>query len=352
MASRSLASRILLIVLAVALVALSGGMAWAAVIDYEARAYVPAGVEVAGTDVSGLTEAEVRETIEEHVSAPLLQPVTVVVDDQTYDYDPRDAVTVDVDAMVEATFAPRRKASFLERLQHDLLGREFSTEIEPLYSIDTTAVTDWVSSVAQKTDRPAEDATAEVEGNRVVVTSEVTGRKTSVKKGSKTLIEALSAEAALGDDSRAVSVPVKKIKAKVTAERFQQTVLVDLSDRRIWLFDGSEVEKSYPCAVGTPGFPTPAGNYEVVLKRYLPTWVNPATDGWGKDMPASIPPGPGNPLGTRAININAPGIRFHGTENIASVGTAASHGCMRMYRTDIEDFYERIEVGTKVFIVP
>ena len=55
---------------------------------------------------------------------------------------------------------------------------------------------------------------------------------------------------------------------------------------------------------------------------------------------------------TRAINISAPAIRFHGTENIGSVGTAASHGCMRMYRTDIEDFYERVEVGKKVFIVP
>jgi lipoprotein-anchoring transpeptidase ErfK/SrfK len=69
-------------------------------------------------------------------------------------------------------------------------------------------------------------------------------------------------------------------------------------------------------------------------------------------MPRSIAPGPTNPLGTRALNLTAPSIRFHGTTNIGSIGTAASHGCMRMRRPDIEDLYERVEVGTKVFIIP
>jgi len=52
------------------------------------------------------------------------------------------------------------------------------------------------------------------------------------------------------------------------------------------------------------------------------------------------------------MNLSASGIRFHGTNNIGSVGTAASHGCMRMRMSDIEDFYERVKVGTKVYIVP
>ncbi|HSK46674.1 MAG TPA: L,D-transpeptidase, partial [Coriobacteriia bacterium] len=172
-----------------------------------------------------------------------------------------------------------------------------------------------------------------------------------VKKGTAALAKVFSKEQALSEANRAVRVPVKKIKPTVTEKRFEKTLLVDLSERRIRLFVNGELEKTYPCAVGTPGYPTPTGKYEIVLKRYLPTWVNPGSD-WGKDMPASIPPGPGNPLGTRALNIDAPGIRFHGTENIASVGTAASHGCMRMYRSDIEDLYERVDVGNKVFIVP
>ena len=69
-------------------------------------------------------------------------------------------------------------------------------------------------------------------------------------------------------------------------------------------------------------------------------------------MPASIPPGPSNPLGTRALNINAPGIRIHGTSNLASLGTAASHGCIRMSIADSEYLFERVDVGTPVIIIP
>jgi len=220
-----------------------------------------------------------------------------------------------------------------------------------MYSVDTTEVAKWVKGVAKKVDRKASNADASVVGARVVITPSETGRKTTKKKAVKAITEAFSVERALADESRSVTIPVKKIKPKVTEKAFAQTILVDLSERRIRLFKNGAIERSYPCAVGTAEFPTPTGEYTVTLKRFRPTWVNPGSD-WGKGMPASIPPGPGNPLGTRAINISAPAIRFHGTENIGSVGTAASHGCMRMYRADIEDMFERVEVGTKVFIVP
>ena len=65
-------------------------------------------------------------------------------------------------------------------------------------------------------------------------------------------------------------------------------------------------------------------------------------------MPASIPPGPGNPLGTRALNWNASGIRFHGTEATYSLGYNASHGCVRMAMPDVEQLYDLVEVGTPI----
>ena len=78
--------------------------------------------------------------------------------------------------------------------------------------------------------------------------------------------------------------------------------------------------------------------------------MNPAPTGWGAGEPATIPPGPGNPLGTRALYLNAPGIRIHGTYDTASVGTYASHGCIRMTISDSEDLYPRVPVGTTVLI--
>ena len=80
--------------------------------------------------------------------------------------------------------------------------------------------------------------------------------------------------------------------------------------------------------------------------------MNPDPLGWGKDYPASIPPGPGNPLGTRAMYLDAPGIRIHGTYNESSIGTFASHGCVRMTIADSEALYELVPVGTIVYIVP
>jgi len=65
-----------------------------------------------------------------------------------------------------------------------------------------------------------------------------------------------------------------------------------------------------------------------------------------------IAPGPGNPLGTRAIYLNAPGIRIHGTYSSSSIGTYASHGCIRMYIADSEELFDLVDTGTRVIIKP
>jgi L,D-transpeptidase ErfK/SrfK len=99
------------------------------------------------------------------------------------------------------------------------------------------------------------------------------------------------------------------------------------------------------------GFNTPDGAWEVVRKVENPTWYNPAPDGWGKDEPLIIPPGPDNPLGTRALYLDAPGIRIHGTPSDSSIGHWASHGCIRMHIPESEALYPLVPVGTPVFIV-
>jgi L,D-transpeptidase ErfK/SrfK len=110
------------------------------------------------------------------------------------------------------------------------------------------------------------------------------------------------------------------------------------------------VRKVYPVATGQPSFPTPQGTWEVVAKRMNPTWTNPAPDGWGADMPASIPPGPGNPLGTRAMALNASGILIHGTYASYSIGSYASHGCIRMLLSDVEALFPQVPTGTPVLV--
>ena len=94
--------------------------------------------------------------------------------------------------------------------------------------------------------------------------------------------------------------------------------------------------------------PTPTGTYEITAKIKNPTWVPPNSP-WAAGL-EPIPPGVNNPLGTRWIGTSAPNIGFHATPVEYSVGHAASHGCMRMHRADVERLYDLVRVGTPVDI--
>jgi lipoprotein-anchoring transpeptidase ErfK/SrfK len=137
---------------------------------------------------------------------------------------------------------------------------------------------------------------------------------------------------------------------KVTTAKLGDSLIVDRSSRIVRFYKGTRLTKSYRCAVGMARYPTPLGTWRVVAKHYMPSWYNPGS-AWAAGMPRVIPPGPYNPLGTRALALSASNILIHGTSKDWSIGTAASHGCIRMHRWDIENLYPRVRVGTRVVIV-
>lgn len=124
-------------------------------------------------------------------------------------------------------------------------------------------------------------------------------------------------------------------------------LLLNLSERRVYVYRGDSVATSYPVAVGRAGWETPTGEFEVFHQLVDPGWTNPITS-------EVMPPGPNNPLGDRWIAFWTDGtnsIGFHGTPNRESVGRAASHGCIRMYNEDIRELYSMVEVGTPVTVI-
>ncbi|HLZ36378.1 MAG TPA: L,D-transpeptidase [Mycobacteriales bacterium] len=122
-------------------------------------------------------------------------------------------------------------------------------------------------------------------------------------------------------------------------------------ENRLYLYQSGRLTRTFPVATGMPAYPTPTGEFRITLKRFRPTWVNPSPRvGWGASMPAMIPPGPNNPLGTRALNVSAPGIRFHGTPAAGSIGYNASHGCIRMRMPDVEALFPLVPTGAAVVI--
>lgn len=323
----------------------SAGFAWAVADDYRTRDIVPAGVTFNGVNLGGLSADEARSAIEEAVSSAYMSPVEVTTGTSTVTFDPQGTVSADVDAMLESAFDPALSATVAERSYRRVSGESPAHEVAPILAVDGDSLGTWVSDIAAKIDTPSVDATITIVEGAILMRHSSAGLKTNQQQAVESISKALLA------GTRTVELPIETIKPKIADETLGKVIVVDLSQRTLDLYSGLKLEKAYRCAVGTGGFPTPRGSWKIVQKRYLPTWSNPAPNGWGKDMPASIPPGPSNPLGTRALNLNASGIRIHGTNKDGSIGRAASHGCMRMHRWDVEDLYERVEVGTPVLIV-
>lgn len=125
-------------------------------------------------------------------------------------------------------------------------------------------------------------------------------------------------------------------------------LVLQLTERQLYVYRGDILETTFPVAVGKTGWETPTGTFEVVYMLENPGWTNPFTG----DV---LPPGPENPLGERWISFWTDGqneIGFHGTPNRDSIGHAASHGCVRLYNEHIRVLYDLVAPGTLVTVLP
>jgi L,D-transpeptidase ErfK/SrfK len=224
-------------------------------------------------------------------------------------------------------------------------------EIPVAYTWDKDALKAWVASVAGDVDKDARNAKYQLKSGKIKVKGSANGRELDRVKARAAVRTAVRAALAAPDAKLVSSAfEVDTVKPKVTKKKLGKVLLVDLSQRKIRLYSKGKLEKTYRCAVGMRGYSTPTGSFKIVRKVKWPTWGNPGS-AWAKNMPSYIGPGPSNPLGTRALYLNVSGIRIHGTSKRSSIGTAASHGCMRMLREDVEELYKKVPVGTKVHIV-
>jgi lipoprotein-anchoring transpeptidase ErfK/SrfK len=107
--------------------------------------------------------------------------------------------------------------------------------------------------------------------------------------------------------------------------------------------------RAFRVATGSPYYPTPSGSWRIVRKQRYPWWYPPPSD-WARGL-EPVPPGPGNPLGTRWMGLSAYAVGIHGTPDAASIGYSASHGCIRMNVPEAEWLFERVRIGTRVIVV-
>jgi lipoprotein-anchoring transpeptidase ErfK/SrfK len=336
---RSITARILATLLITALTAVALAFAAAVVDDYARRDILPDRAYVSGVAIAGLPRPAAEAVVKQQVAGVLLSPADVRVLDRSFPLDPSGYATVDVEGMVSDALAPKRQATIVDRVVERIGGPSLGRDVPRKMKLDETKLAAWVADIDPLV------ATISLETTGLSVVPAADGHRLDTTAAVPALSKALLA------GQKSISLPVLNIRPKVTEQSFGKIILVRVKTRKLYLYNGPDLEKTYDVAVGTPGYPTPKGWWTVVNKRYMPSWSNPAPSGWGSGMPAYIGPGPSNPLGTRAIDLDASGIRIHGTTKDGSIGTAASHGCMRMHRWDIEDLFPRVPVGTRVIIV-
>lgn len=130
-------------------------------------------------------------------------------------------------------------------------------------------------------------------------------------------------------------------------------IVLNLADQRLYYFPpGSDQVVTFPVGVGSEGWGTPLGKTRIVRKQANPTWYVPKSiRERDPELPAAVPPGPDNPLGTNALYLGWPSYLIHGTNKPYGVGRRASHGCIRLYPEDIVKLFEAVEIGTQVRVV-
>lgn len=129
-------------------------------------------------------------------------------------------------------------------------------------------------------------------------------------------------------------------------------IVINLSELRLYLFMDKAKVMTFPIGIGKEGWETPLGSTRIVRKREAPVWFPPdSIRAETPDLPAFVPAGPENPLGTYALNLAWKNFVIHGTNRPYGIGRRSSHGCIRLYPEDIPLLYANVDVGVKVTVI-
>ena len=310
-------------ILCIALVCALGAGASRAHADTPPPATIADGVQIGSVAVGGMTADEATAAVQ----AAYLAPVVVHVGHRSYSISPGHAHTV-------VPVAPAVQTA---------LTAAAGTAVPLSPSFDLRLVKQWVATLAEKTYRAPIPSRTILRHGRPFATHARVGR--SLRK----LPTRVEIVAALRSGARTtILAPLKKLKTR--ASKSEPVIVIRRGVNRLLLFRGARLVRTLPVATGMPQYPTPLGKYQIVVKQVNPWWYPPTQDAWAAGL-KPVPPGPGNPLGTRWMGLSAPGVGIHGTDEPWLIGQSVSHGCIRMQTPSAEWLFARVRIGTPVFIV-
>ena len=338
------------IVLAIALVVLVVGAVGVYAYDKSRDGVIAKGVKAGGVDLSGMKAAEARATLRRELADPLKKPVIVKYHGRRYTLSPQRAkVRVNTEEMVQQALAESKKGSIVTRTTRAISGGSVHVNIPVSVSYSKRSVARFARQIQRKVDKPAVDATIAFSGGQIQKVDSRTGRKLDVEG----LRADVAGELVESTADHKVRPAVERVAAKVTtaelAKKYPTVLIINRGGFQLTLYRNLQVAKSYRIAVGRQGLETPAGQYDIQDKQVNPSWHVPNSPWAGALAGKVIPPGPQDPIKARWMGI-AGGAGIHGTTDVGSLGTAASHGCIRMAIPDVIDLFDRVQVGDPVFI--
>ena len=286
------------------------------------------------------------------LAARFERPLVVRHGQSTFRLSPEAArLRVDVEPMVRQALARSRRGNILTRAFRNATGGGIDASLPARIRYSEKAVSAFVARVARRVERRPRDA-------RLVPLRNGVLRKVRSRNGigveRAKLVRAIGRRLLEPGARRVVSVPTAPRAPELTtvdlARRYRTFVTIDREQKRLRLYRNLKLVKAYEIAVGKAGHTTPTGFYRIQTKTVNPAWQAPEEPWAGELAGKLIPPGsPDNPLEARWLGFYG-GAGIHGTDDIASLGTAASHGCIRMSIPDVIELYERVPVRTPVYI--
>jgi lipoprotein-anchoring transpeptidase ErfK/SrfK len=307
------------------------------------------GVRVGGVNVGGLSADDARHRLRTRLAKPIDNPVTVTLEGERHVLSPdRLQLRANVDGMVDEALAASRSGGFPARVWRYATGGSVDREVAPQISYSAQALDGFVDEIAERANRAPRDATvAPTPSSLDTVPAQdgLTLRDGDLKRQLRAAIDS--------PRHRTVPAPVKRLEPQVTTDELADTypvfLTVDRAAFRLRLWKDLKLARTYTIAVGQAGLETPAGQYTIDDKQVNPSWHVPDSDWAGELAGEVIPPGPRNPLKARWMGFYA-GAGIHGTEDLASLGTAASHGCIRMSIPDVVSLYDQVPPGTPIYV--
>ncbi len=287
--------------------------------------YMPVGVFVGKVEVGGLTPAAATILVRTEFDEPLALRFghrTILVTPQRLGATARIRLAIDQARRA----APKTKIPLFVTLRPGVVSR-------------------YVTALARRFDRPARNA--ELTGLRNLrpwITKEQTGRALKQRPAVRAIVADLRTHRRMPTRIRAGRVDPSSTRAG-----YGPIIVIRRESKGLHLYRGVRLWKRLGVATGQSQYPTPLGHFSIATMQRHPWWYPPDSD-WAKGE-KPIPPGPGNPLGTRWMGLTAPGVGIHGTPDPASIGYSASHGCIRMRIPEAEWLFTRVSVGVPVYIV-